>query len=175
MPVMSLGDISPILFRVYDETSVSRLSSDGFTAGACCMPSDSFQFRNMVNLHGNWSSREKTPFISVTSSPEAAAWHVTIRQATRSQRTITVALIDTFALLSRTGVWKMHDARNRFGLQPWKCHPRAFDNEYICNMRIPAAAIIACCRPEYFRQTAMMFLNGVGRIDRMDTEGESAA
>lgn len=137
------------------------------------MPQDAFHFGNMVNLHGNWSSREGTPFISVTSSPEAVAWHVGIRQASRNQPNIMVALIDTAALLGpcQTTVWKMHDARDHFGLQPWKCHRRAFDNEYICALRIPARAIFACCKPNYFVQNAQMFLDGMER-DKMGPMGK---
>lgn len=160
----SVADLPPILYRVYDETSVSKYSSDGFTAAATSMPQDAFNFRSLVNLHGNWSSREKSPFISVTSTPDGAARQVAIRQASRSQPYIMVALIDTAALLGpcQTSVWKMHDARDHFGLVPWKCHRRAFDHEYICALRIPAKAVFACCRPEYFRQNAVMFLQSVG-------------
>lgn len=160
----SIANLPPILYRVYDEASVSTYSCDGFTAGATSMPHDAFNFRNMVNLHSTWSSREKSPFISVTSTPDGAAHQVAIRQARRSQRYIMVALIDTAALFRshQTRVWKMHDARDHFGLQPWKCHRRAFDHEYICALRIPATAVFACCRPEYFRQNAMMSLRSVG-------------
>lgn len=114
------------------------------------MPQDAFHFRGMVNLHGNCSSRERTPFISVTDSPVSVALHVEIRQNTRNQSNIMVALIDTAALLGQTSVWKMHDARDHFGLQPWKCHRRAFDNEYLVRM----------------------FLDNLGRSKGVDTSGE---
>lgn len=170
MPVTSVTDIPPILYRVYDETSVSKYSWDGFTAGASCMPQDAFNFKNMVNFHGNWSSREGTPFISVTCCPNAAAWQVAIRQASRNEPNIMVALIDTAALLGQCqiSVWKMHDARDHFGLQPWKCHRRAYDNEYICALKIPAKAIFACCQPAYFRQNALIFLDNLAKTTGME-------
>lgn len=173
MPVTSAIDLPPILYRVYDETSVSKYSWEGFTAASSFMPQDTFHFRNMVNLHGNWSSREGTPFISVTSSPDAVAWHVGIRQASRNQPNIMVALIDTATLLGscQASVWKMHDARDHFGLQPWKYNRRAFDNEYICALRIPARAIFACCKPHYFKQNALMFLETMKR-EILDPSGE---
>lgn len=175
MPITSTSQLPPILYRVYDETSVSKYSSDGFTAAATSMPTDAFSFRTMVNLHGNWSSREKSPFISVTSTPDGAARQVAIRQASRNQPYIMVALIDTAALLSGgIGVWKMHDARDHFGLVPWKCHRRAFDHEYICALRIPAQAVFACCRPEYFRQNAVMFLQTLGWTGAGEGTGEVA-
>lgn len=172
LPIKSASDIPPILYRVYDETSVSKYSWEGFTAAASCMPQDAFHFRGMVNLHGNWGSRESTPFISVTDSPASVAFHVEIRQKTRNQSNIMVALIDTAALLGQTSVWKMHDARDHFGLQPWKCHRRAFDNEYICALRIPAKAIVACCRPGYFQQNVWMFLDSLGVSNGADASGE---
>lgn len=169
---MSAAELPPILYRVYDETSVSKYSCDGFTAAAPTMPLDAFNFRNMVNLHGNWRSREKTPFISVTSTPDGAARQVAIRQASRTEPYIMVALIDTAVLLGqcRTSVWKMHDARDYYGLVPWMCHRRAFDHEYICGLRIPAKAVLACCRPEYFRRIAMMFLEDDGSMGEVEME-----
>lgn len=164
MPLTSATELPPILYRVYDESSVSQYSSDGFTAGASCMPADPLHFKNMVDLHSNWSSREKSPFISVTCTPNSAARQVAIRLASRNQPYIMVALIDTAALLGpcQTSIWKMHDARDHFGLQPWKCHCRAFDHEYICALRIPAKAIFACCRPDFFKPNAVMFLKSKG-------------
>lgn len=170
MPITSATELPPILYRVYDETSVSQYSSDGFTAAAGSMPVDAFQFQNIVNLHGNWSSRDKSPFISVTSTPDGAARQVAIRTASRNQPYIMVALIDTAALLGpcQTTIWKMHDVRDHFGLQPWKCHRRAFDHEYICALRIPARAVFACCRPEFFKQNAAMFLKSLGWTGGME-------
>lgn len=131
------------------------------------MPRDALGFKHMVQLHGNWSSREGTPFVSVTSSSNVAAWHVTHKQANGDQTDIMVALIDTAVLLGpcQTGVWEMHHARDHFGLPLWKCDRRAFDHEYICALRIPASAVIACCRPEYFVEMSKMFMKGLGRSD----------
>lgn len=131
------------------------------------MPRDASHFKHMVHLHGNWGSSEGTPFVSVTSSPDAAAWHVTHKQANVERTDIMVALIDTASLLGpcRTSVWAMHHARDHFGLQLWKCDRRAFDHEYICALRIPARAVIACCRPEYVMGMSQMFLNDLVRGD----------
>lgn len=155
---------------------MSKYSADGFTAASPVLPTDAFNFRNMVNLHGNWSSREKSPFISVTSTPDGAARQVAIRQASRNQPYIMVALIDTAVLLGpcQTAVWKMHDVRDHFGLLPWKCHRRAFDHEYICALRIPAKAVFACCRPEFFKQNAVMFLESLGWTGGIEMYGEGS-
>lgn len=127
------------------------------------MPLEPLNFKHMVQRHGNWSSREGTPFVSVTSSPDAAGWHVAKKQASGGQTNIMVALIDTAALLGPCGttIWKMHDAMDHFGLQPWKCERRAYDNEYLCGLRIPPQAIFACCQPDYFMDTALMFLKNL--------------
>lgn len=176
MPITSVTKLPPILYRVYDETSVSQYSSEGFTAAASSMPGDPFHFKNMVDLHGNWSSRENSPFISVTSTPDGAARQIRIRQASRNHAYIMVALIDTASLLGpcQTSIWRMHDARDHFGLQPWKCHRRAFDHEYICALRIPAKAIFACCRPDFFKQNAVMFLKSLGWTGGIEMGGDGA-
>lgn len=162
--MVSVTDLPPILYRVYDDTSVSKYYWQGFQAGALFMPLDPLGFKNMVQRHGNWSSREGTPFVSVTSSPDAAGWHVAKKKAGGGVDTnIMVALIDTAALLGPGGttVWKMHDAMDHFGLLPWKCERRAYDNEYLCALRIPPAAVFACCQPDYFMDTALVFLKNL--------------
>lgn len=162
--ITSAAELLPILYRICDETSVSQYYCDGFTAGAMSMPTDAFSVRNMVNLHGNWSSRDKLPFISITSTPDGVARQVAIRQDSRNQLYIMVALIDTTALLGlcQLGVWKMQDARDHFGLVQWNCHRRGFDHEYICALRIPARAVFPCCRPKYFSQNAFRYLHSLG-------------
>lgn len=161
MPITSVAAIPPILFRVYDDTSVSKYAWNGFTAASQYMPRDATRFGGMVQLHGNWGSREGTPFVSVTSNPDAVAWHVANKKAQGNNTNIMVALINTAILLGPEGttVWRMHDARDHFGLQSWKCNRRAFDDEYICALGIPARAIFTCCKPEYFMTAATLFLN----------------
>lgn len=163
MPITSVTDLPPILYRVYDKTSVSKYGWEGFTAASRFMPRDPTHFKYMVQLHGNWNSSEGTPFVSVTSSPDAAAWHVSHKQASGNETGIMVALIDTATLLGpcQTRVWKMHHARDHFGLRPWTCDRRAFDHEYICALRIPARAIFACCRPEFFMELSRLFLKSL--------------
>ncbi|KAL0632206.1 hypothetical protein Q9L58_008916 [Maublancomyces gigas] len=161
--VTSITDLPPILYRVYDDTSVSKYTWQGFDSGVRRMPRDASQFKSMVQRHGNWSSRKGTPFVSVTSSPDAAGWHVAKKQASGNDSNVMVALIDTVALLGtcKTSVWKMHDAMDHFGLEPWKGDRRAYENEYICALKIPARAIFACCQPDYFMDTALAFLKSL--------------
>lgn len=161
--VTSVTDLPPILYRVYDDTSVSKYTWQGFDSGTRRMPRDALQFKLMVQRHGNWSSRKGTPFVSVTSSPDAAGWHVAKKQASGNDSNVMVALIDTVALLGtcKTSVWKMHDAMDHFGLEPWKGDRRAYENEYICALKIPARAIFACCQPDYFMDTALAFLKSL--------------
>lgn len=152
-------DLPPILYRVYDETSVSQYTMAGFNSGNPFLPNDPSQFKTMVQCHANWSSRARTPFISVTTNPEKARWHAANKKATRRYSNAMVALIDTAILLTtcRSQLWKMHDAMDYFGLEPVNCHRRAYDDEYICALRVPAISIIACCQPDYFMFFASVF------------------
>lgn len=163
MLVTSVTDLPPILYRVYDDTSISKYTWKGFASGGRRMPRNASQFKAMVERHGNWTSRKRTPFVSVTASPDAASWHIVKKKATGDDTNIMVALIDTVALLGpcQTSVWKMHDAMDHFGLEPWKGDRHAYDNEYICALAIPAKAVFACCQPELFMDTALAFLKSL--------------
>lgn len=125
------------------------------------------QFKHMVLLHSNRSNRNVTPFISVTSSPVVASSDATSMQASGNQTDVMVALIDTVALLGscRVTVWDMHHAMDHFGLRVPNSDRRLFDEEYICALRIPASAIFACCRPEYFLKMSLILLKSLERRD----------
>lgn len=164
MYITSPGDLPPILYRVYDDTSMSQFTSSGFSASVPRLAYHPMTFRGMVERHANWSSRGGTPFISVTSSADAARWHVSKKRETGLATGVMVALIDTAALLRTTQVWKMHDAMDHFGVPPAMCERRAYDNEYICAVGIPAAAIVASCQPEYYMDMAYVFLKKLERV-----------
>lgn len=162
MFITSVTDLPPILYRVYDTTSVSQYNSKGFTASMTSMPYDPVSFRAMVDRHANWNSREGTPFVSVTSSPNAARWHITKKESTGLSTTM-VGLIDSAALLRVTRVWQMHDAMDYLGLQPSTCERHAYDNEYICAVNIPASTVFACCQPDYYMDMAYVFMKKLER------------
>lgn len=168
----STTDLPPVLYRVYDETSVSKYSWLGFIAMIPHLPDDPLYFRSMVQRHGNWSCRQGTPFVSVTASPDAAGWHIAKKQTSGLPTNIMVALVDTAALLRATRVWKMHDAMDHFGLQPWGCERRAYDNEYICAGGIPASAVFACCQPEYYMDVALVFMKNMERREAEKTRSK---
>lgn len=155
-----MTDLPPILYRVYDETSVSQYTMAGFNSGNPYLPNNPSQFKAMVECHSNWSSRARTPFISVTTNPDKARWHAANKKATRRYSNPMIALIDTATLFTtcRSQLWKMHDAMDYFGLEPSNCHRRAYDNEYICALQIPAISILACCQTDYFLDIASIFL-----------------
>lgn len=169
---VSNTDLPPVLYRVYDGTSVSKYSWLGFIAKIPYLPDDPLYFRSMVQRHGNWSCRQGTPFVSVTASPDAAGWHIAKKQTSELPTNIMVALVDTAALLRATRVWKMHDAMDHFGLQPSGCERRAYDNEYICAGGIPASAVFACCQPEYYMDMALVFMKNLERKEAEKTRAK---
>lgn len=116
----------------------------------------------MVERHANWSSREGTPFISITASPEAARWHIA-KKGTGHHSTTMVGLIDRTMLLRGTHVWKMLDVMDYFGVLPVTCERRAYDHEYICAVQIPMNAVFACCRPDYHMDMTYVFLKKMER------------
>jgi hypothetical protein len=143
---------------------VSQYTIAGFHSGNPYLPNNPSNFKTMVKRHANWSSRAGTPFISMTTSPDAVGWHVAKKKADGDYYgNVMVALIDTATLLTtcRSQIWKMHDAMDHFGLEPYKCQRRAYDNEYICALRIPAISIFACCQPDYFMDVALIFLKNL--------------
>lgn len=102
----------------------------------------------------------RTPFISMTDHLVCVDWHVTIRRKS-GRLNIKVAMIDTAMLLGICGmsVWKMQDVMAQYGiLPPGSCSISTFDNEYICAMRVPVQAIIACCEPEEVGEKVAGFL-----------------
>lgn len=163
MLITSITDLPPVLYRVYDSTSASQYTSKGFTASVPSMPYDPVSFRSMVERHANMSSRNGTPFVSVTSSPATAGWHIAQKQSTGLPTTVMVALIDSAALLHGSHVWGMHDAMDHLGLLPSTCKRHVYDNEYICAVNIPASAVFACCQPEYYKDMAYVFLKKLER------------
>lgn len=164
MFITSPAALPPILYRVYDATSMSQFTSGGFSARIPQLPYNPIVFRDMVERHANWSSRGGTPFVSVTSSADAARWHVSKKRETGQATGAMVALIDTAALLRTTQVWSMHDAMDHFGVHPAMCERRAYDNEYICAVGIPAAAVVASCQPEYYMDMSYVFLKKMERM-----------
>lgn len=163
MFITSAAELPPLLYRVYDSTSMSQFTSTGFSARIEQLPYNPMIFREMVERHANWSSRGGTPFVSVTSSADAARWHVSKKREAGLATGAMVAIIDTAALLRTTQVWRMHDAMDHFGVQPAMCERRAYDNEYICAVGIPAAAVVASCQPEYYMDMSYVFLKKLER------------
>lgn len=159
-PVASLADLPPVLYRVYDNTSVSKYTWRGFAGGSAMPPLTAAAFKLSLKNHANWSSRQPTPYVSVTTSADSALWHIAKKQARGANTNIMVALIDTSALLGAGGAraWRMLDAMDHAGVVPRRGDRRVYVNEVICAGGIPAGVVFACCRPGYFREAAEAFL-----------------
>lgn len=116
-------------------------------------------FKLSLQNHATWSSRQPTPYVSVTTSSDAVIWHIAKKQARGTNTNIMVALIDTAALLGPGGsrVWRMLDAMDHAGVVPRRGDRRVYVNEVICAGVIPAGVVFACCRPVYFMEAALAF------------------
>lgn len=127
------------------------------------MPSDPSEFGRMIGNHAQWRSRVQTPFISVTDSERVVRWHLSIR----NRSGIMVAIINTEVLvdLLNIQVWQMHAVMDHFGVKPpGRSYRSTFDNEYLCGLRIPEAAVLAVCEPKLFDRMAEIYSGGIPRV-----------
>lgn len=123
------------------------------------MPSNAFEFGQMVGNHAQWRSRVPTPFISVTDSQQVVQWQISIR----NRPGIMVAIIDTsiYVDLLEGQVWQMHELMAYFGVQPpGTCRWKSFEDEYLCGLLIPESAVLEVCDPKVFVRMAEIYLDG---------------
>lgn len=162
----SVADLPPLLYRVCDHNSINKYFWQGFNAASRLMAQEMLGFKSMVQQHATWTSSKGTPFVSVTSSPDAVRWHVANKQASGKSSMPIVTLIDTAALLRpcSLNVWKMIDRMYHFGLEYWNCNRSAFDNEYICGLGVPAQVTLVHCQPDYFMDNALLFFKKLGEM-----------
>ncbi|KAL0639491.1 hypothetical protein Q9L58_001520 [Maublancomyces gigas] len=156
--VINLSQRAPLLYRVFDDESVSTYMPTGFIAGSSQMPSNASEFGQMVGNHAQWRGRVPTPFISVTDSQQVVRWQISIR----NRPGVMVAIIDTsiFVDLLEGQVWQMDEVMNHFGVKPpGTCRWKSFEDEYLCGLQIPECAVLQVCEPKVFFMMAEIYLD----------------
>ncbi|KAG2342311.1 hypothetical protein BDR05DRAFT_964270 [Suillus weaverae] len=131
------------LYRVFDEESCSQFSrTSGFVASipnAVYNP-DHRNAKRELEWHMDWSSRRRTPFISVTASREKALEYA-LNRVDMDRRAVSIAKIDS-SRLTRAGVhvhW-MCDLVEYTGA--YLKYEAMNEHELLCVGRIPANAVI---------------------------------